>query len=174
MIVGMCKCGEDLNKYGALKRISMIWKNEGRIKKLYILCHLCLLHVLVVHFCINFPILPGFHIHRDSLLQLCGTNVPPTDRIVKILSRVRQLFALKFCQAREFLCLLGLLNSAADQIPHGRLHLWPLQLLLLSRWRPHQDPWIGKFPFQNPYYEKFGNFGTQRFIDQRRFLGALQ
>jgi hypothetical protein len=28
-------------------------------------------------------------------------------------------------------------------------------------------PWIGKFPFQNPYYEKFGNFGTQRLISIR-------
>jgi hypothetical protein len=62
--------------------------------------------------------LPGLHIHRDSLLHPCGTNVPPPDRIVKILSRIRQLSALMFCQAREFLSLLGLLNSAADQIPH--------------------------------------------------------
>jgi hypothetical protein len=28
-------------------------------------------------------------------------------------------------------------------------------------------PWTGKFPFQNPYYEKFGNFGTTRFISIR-------
>jgi hypothetical protein len=74
-----------------------------------------------------------------------GLMFPPPDRIVKILSRVRQLSALKFCQAREFLSLLGLLNSVADQIPHGRLH-------------------IGKFPFQNPYYEMFGNFGNQKLI----------
>jgi hypothetical protein len=83
---------------------------------------------------------PGFHIHRDSLLHPCGTNVPPPDRIVKIMSTVRQLSALKFRQAREFLSLLGLLNSAADQVPHGRLHLRPHQLLLLSKWRPHRDP----------------------------------
>jgi hypothetical protein len=49
-----------------------------------------------------------------------GQMFPPPDRIVKIMSRVRQLSALKFCQAREFLGLIGLLNSAADQIPHGR------------------------------------------------------
>jgi hypothetical protein len=75
---------------------------------------------------------PRLHIHRDSLLHSCGTNnnIPPPDRIIKILSRVRQLSALKFCQAREFLSLLGLLNSASDQIPHGRLYLRPLQLLL--------------------------------------------
>jgi hypothetical protein len=46
-----------------------------------------------------------------------GLMFPSPDRIVKILSRVRQLSALNFCQAREFLSLIGLLNSAADQIP---------------------------------------------------------
>jgi hypothetical protein len=51
--------------------------------------------------------LPGLHIHRDSLLHPCGTSLdfifigirfctrvglmfPPPDRIVNILSRVRQ------------------------------------------------------------------------------------
>jgi hypothetical protein len=52
-----------------------------------------------------------------------GLMFPPQDRIVKIMSRVRQLSALKFCQAREFLSLIGLLNSAADQVPHGWLYL---------------------------------------------------
>jgi hypothetical protein len=81
-----------------------------------------------------------FHLHRDSHLHPCGTNVLPPARIIKIMSRVGQLSALRFCQAREFLSLLGPLNSMADQIPHGMLHLRPPQFLLLSRWRPHQDP----------------------------------
>jgi hypothetical protein len=40
-----------------------------------------------------------------------GLMFPTPD---KILSRVRQLFTIKFCQAREFLSLIGLPNSAAD------------------------------------------------------------
>jgi hypothetical protein len=52
-----------------------------------------------------------------------GLMFPPPDRIVKILSRVGQLSARKFCQARDFLCLLGLLSSAADKVPHWRLYL---------------------------------------------------
>jgi hypothetical protein len=39
-----------------------------------------------------------------------------------------------------FLSLIGLLSSAADQIPHGRLYLRHLQLVLLSKWRPHWNP----------------------------------
>jgi hypothetical protein len=59
---------------------------------------------------------------------------------------VRQLSARKFCQAREFIRLIGLLNSAADQVPHGRLYLRPRQLLLLSKWRPHRDPLDPEIP----------------------------
>jgi hypothetical protein len=36
-----------------------------------------------------------------------GLMSPPPDRFVNILSRVRQLSALMFCQAREFLSLLA-------------------------------------------------------------------
>jgi hypothetical protein len=89
-----------------------------------------------------------------------GTNVPPPDRIVKILSRIGQLSggALKFCQAREFLSLLGLLNSAADTFHTGGC---TFDLFKFS-YSPNGDRirilWIGKFHFQNPCYEKFGNY----------------
>jgi hypothetical protein len=69
-----------------------------------------------------------------------GLMFPPPDRIVKIMSRVRRLSAQTFCQAKEFLSLICLLNSAADHVPHG-----PLQLLL-SRWRPHRVPLDREIP----------------------------
>jgi hypothetical protein len=56
-----------------------------------------------------------------------------------------------FCQAREFLSLIGLLNSAADKVPHGRLYLRPLQLILLSRWRPHRDPLDREVPLPESF-----------------------
>jgi ribonuclease HI len=96
-----------------------------------------------------------------------GLMFPPQDRIVKILSRIGQLFALKFCQARAFLSLIGLLNSAADQIllnsaadqiPHRRLYLRPLQLLLLSRWRPHQDPLDREIPLPESLLREVSKF----------------
>jgi hypothetical protein len=64
-----------------------------------------------------------------------GLMSPPQDRIL-----VRQWRRRTSVSAREFLQLLGLLNSVADQVPSGRLHMRPLQLLLLSQWRPHSDP----------------------------------
>jgi hypothetical protein len=43
--------------------------------------------------------------------------------------------------------------------------------LFNSSYYPNGDhtriPWIGKFPFQNPYYEKFGIFGVQRLTSRR-------
>jgi hypothetical protein len=64
---------------------------------------------------VGYDSIPGLHIHRDSLLHRVGLMFPPPDRIVKILSRVRQLSARNFCQAMEFLILVDLLSSAADQ-----------------------------------------------------------
>ena len=69
-----------------------------------------------------------------------GLMAPPEDRILRIRSLCRALSRRPTATAVEFLRLLGLLNSAADQIAYGRLYMRPLQLLLLSQWRPHRDP----------------------------------
>jgi hypothetical protein len=103
-------------------------------------------------------------------IRLCtrvGLMFPPPDRTVKILSRVRQLSTIKFCQAREFLSLIGLLNSAADQIPHGRLHLRPFQLLLLSRWRPDQDPLDREIPLPETLLREVWKFCDSEIISIR-------
>ena len=66
-------------------------------------------------------------------------QVPPT-RVDSILNLSAVVLKRTKISARTFLSLLGTLNSAADLIQLGRLHLRPLQLYLLSRWRPHRDP----------------------------------
>jgi hypothetical protein len=97
-----------------------------------------------------------------AAVMLPAAMCPPPDRIVKIMSRViRQLSAPKFCQAREFLSLIGLLNSAADQFPQWRLYLRPLQLLLLSRWRPHRDPLDREIPLPDA-----SNFGLGAHVNE--------
>ena len=47
--------------------------------------------------------------------------------------------------ARTFLSLLGKLSAAADLILLGRLHLRPLQMCLLSVWKPHILPLDHRF-----------------------------
>ena len=48
-------------------------------------------------------------------------------------------FFLKLVSARTSLSLLVKLSAAADIVLQGRLHLRPLQMYLLSVWRPHDS-----------------------------------
>lgn len=66
-------------------------------------------------------------------------RVPP-DRVSAILTLVRVFLGRTSVTARYFLSLLGVLNAAADLISLGRLHLRPLQFVLLAQWRPIRDP----------------------------------
>jgi hypothetical protein len=91
---------------------------------------------------------------------VCTIPPPPPDRIVKIMSRVRQLSALKFCQAREFISLIGLLSSAADQIPHGIKVISPTSSTsptLQIDW-PHQDPLDQEIPLPESLLWKVWKF----------------
>ena len=73
---------------------------------------------------------------------LTQTNIVrvPQDRVLKILETVRQFSQKYSVSARDFLSLLGQLGAAADFVMLGRLHLRPLQMSLLSQWRPHKLP----------------------------------
>ena len=51
--------------------------------------------------------------------------------------------------ARTFLSLLGKLSPAADFVLLGRLHLLPLQMCLLSVWRPHILPLNHQVPINS-------------------------
>jgi hypothetical protein len=85
-------------------------------------------------------------IHWYSLLHPCGTNVPfsgqdrldnvqsPTDVLSKVLS------------GKGILRSHWPTNLSGRSSPHGRLYLRPLQLILLSRWRPHRDPLDREIP----------------------------
>ena len=64
----------------------------------------------------------------------------PQNRVLKILETVRQLSQKYSVSARDFLSLLGQPGAAADFVMLGRLHLWPIQMSLLSQWRPHKLP----------------------------------
>ena len=70
-------------------------------------------------------------------LQTSQDRVSPASHLInKTLQRVEIFKIFPSWTARLFLSLLGLLNSLADFLLLGRLHLRPLQNWLLSRWRP--------------------------------------
>ena len=64
----------------------------------------------------------------------------PTDRVQKLLLTIKKFLSFKYVSARTFLSLLGKLSAAADFVLLGRLHLRPLQMCLLSVWKPHILP----------------------------------
>ena len=64
----------------------------------------------------------------------------PTDHVQNLILTIKKIMSAKHVSARTFLSLLGKLSAAADLVLLGRLHLRPLQMCLLSVWKPHLLP----------------------------------
>ena len=64
----------------------------------------------------------------------------PADQVKALILTIKTILSQTQVSAQTFLSLLGKLSAAADLILLGRLHLWPLQMYLLSVWKPHILP----------------------------------
>ena len=64
----------------------------------------------------------------------------PADRVQNLILTIKKIMSAKHVSAQTFLSLLGKLNAAADLVLLGRLHLRPLQMCLLSVWKPRILP----------------------------------
>ena len=73
----------------------------------------------------------GVEYHLDV-----GLIFPPMDRVLRIEQKVNFLLSAQVTTAYFWLSLLGIMSSATDAIPLGRLHLRPLQFFLLAHWKP--------------------------------------
>ena len=62
----------------------------------------------------------------------------PHPRVQKLLETIRIIYQKTFISARVFISLLGQISAAADFVMLGRLHLRPIQVFLLSQWRPQK------------------------------------
>ena len=71
----------------------------------------------------------GTEYHLDT-----GLIYPPIPRIQKMRQKISVLLETRVTTALYWVSLLGLLNSAADAIPLGRLHLRPLHFYLYAHW----------------------------------------
>lgn len=73
----------------------------------------------------------GMEFHTDrNLVRL------PEKRIVPVLECVESILNSPSSTARHWLRLIGLANAAAELLPDGRLFLRPLQMYLMSLWKP--------------------------------------
>ena len=64
----------------------------------------------------------------------------PADRVKDLILTIQTFLSQTQVLAWTFLSLLVKLSAAADLIILGRLHLRPLQMCLLSVWKPHILP----------------------------------
>ena len=83
-----------------------------------------------------------------------GWIYPPLERVEKIEHKVQKLLPLRVTTAYYFLSMLGVMNSAADAIPLGRLHLRPLQMYLTTHWTMKVQPLSTLIPL---YHDQIGH-----------------
>ena len=86
-----------------------------------------------------FPAQKFTFIGIEFLMQQNLVRVP-ADRVQNLILTIKKIMSAKHVSARTFLSLLGKLSAAADLVLLGRLHLRPLQMCLLSVWKPHIFP----------------------------------
>ena len=79
------------------------------------------------------------HIYRYGISNSAKNRVP-ADRVKALILTIKTILSQTQVSARTFLSLLGKLSAASDLILLGRLHLRPLQMCLLSVWKPHILP----------------------------------
>ncbi|VDI37683.1 Hypothetical predicted protein [Mytilus galloprovincialis] len=65
-----------------------------------------------------------------------GIVMPTQERVLKLQKTVKVMSLKKHATARDFLHLLGIMASCIEMIPYARLHMRPIQIYLLSHWRP--------------------------------------
>lgn len=103
-------------------------------------------------------------IGMEFLTHLNIVRVPP-DRKEALLLTINQFLSQHVVSARTFLSLLGRLSAAADLVVLGRLHLRPIQMCLLSVWRPHILPLDHPIPITNSI-----RFHLKWWTDPKRFV----
>ena len=76
--------------------------------------------------------------YLGTSLDLTQGVVRPTEERFKLVREAVESMLVKAqVPARYFLRLLGLMAACLDTIPWGRLAMRPIQLFLLTQWRPH-------------------------------------
>ena len=89
----------------------------------------------------------------------------PADQVDSLLLTIKLFLSLTQVSARTFFSLLGKLSAAADFVHLGRLHLRPLQMCLLSVWRPHIFPLDHQAPIN-----RLIRFYLKWWMDTNRFV----
>ncbi|XP_069129272.1 uncharacterized protein [Argopecten irradians] len=88
-----------------------------------------------------------------------GIALPPLEKFEKARDLALTFTSWSNVQVRWFLSFLGYLNSLADVVPLGRLHIRPLQMFLLANWVPASREWEAWLPL-NQSVKEFARWWT--------------
>ena len=88
----------------------------------------------------------GFRFPRKTFRLDLGLVFPPEEKFVALRQFILIFLAKTSVTARQLSQLLGLLNSLADVVQLGRLHIRPLQFYLLEHWTPFSQDWAAFIP----------------------------
>ncbi|XP_069142249.1 uncharacterized protein [Argopecten irradians] len=88
-----------------------------------------------------------------------GIALPPLEKFEKARDLALTFISWSHVQVRWFLSFLGYLNSLADVVPLGRLHIRPLQMFLLANWVPASREWEAWLPL-NQSVKEFARWWT--------------
>ena len=80
------------------------------------------------------------HLHRYGISDATKFSQGSSGSCTEPNSNNQETNVSKTCIGTNLLSLLGKLSAAADLVLLGRLHLRPLQMCLLSVWKPHILP----------------------------------
>ena len=70
-----------------------------------------------------------------------GVVLPPQEKFLRARDLSIEFSRSRQVSARRYLRFLGYLNSIADVVPLGRLHIRPIQAYLLQAWSPASQDW---------------------------------
>ncbi|CAG2193457.1 unnamed protein product [Mytilus edulis] len=138
---------------GFYSRLFLVSKKTGGMRPVIDLSILNS-YMIIPHFkmetnrSIRASILPGEH----YLTRQCIVR-PPQEKFQNLCLKIHLFLSKKTVTARQFSQLLGLLNSLADVVPLGRLHIRPLQFYLHQHWLPATQDW--EFPVPIIHQELF-------------------
>ena len=91
----------------------------------------------------SFPIIPVF---GGTLQERCRSDFSPKDKVQSLCQKILNFSNSPSDTARQFSQLLGFLNSLADVVPIGRLHIRPLQFFLQEHSDSASQVWEALVP----------------------------
>jgi hypothetical protein len=99
----------------------------------------------------------------QALIDHLGLIFPPEEKFQSLCQKILIFSNSPSVTARQFSQLLGFLNSLADVVPLGRLHIRPLQFFLQEHWDSASQDWEN--PSKNMWCNRQAKRDSQKLVN---------